>query len=178
MFGNKEVKEVKTEPRETHVTPTTTTTMHHPQPVITPVSREKKAGSVIGEGVSINGTMRVEGTLVIHGEFEGSITCSEQLIIGRSARVKADLDVGSATIGGRVEGRIYAKERVELETNSHLKGDVHAKSFVIQDGCFFQGNCAMGEAHDTSRRPSFHDKETTPKTTTTTTTTMKEQQAA
>jgi cytoskeletal protein CcmA (bactofilin family) len=170
MFGNKEVKDMKPETRETHTTnPTTpaTTTVHHTQPTVSPVLREKKTGSVIGEGVSINGTMRVEGTLVIHGEFEGAITCSEQLIIGRSARVKADLDVGSATIGGRVEGRIYAKERVELETNSHLKGDVHAKSFVIQDGCFFQGNCAMGEAHDTSRRPSFTEKEH--KTTTTTT---------
>ena len=161
MFGNKEVKEMKPETRETHTThPTTTTstTMHHPQPTVSPVLREKKTGSVIGEGVSINGTMRVEGTLVIHGEFEGSITCSDQLIIGRTARVKADLDVGSATIGGRVEGRIYAKERVELETNSHLKGDVHAKSFVIQDGCFFQGNCAMGEAHDSTRRPNFEEK--------------------
>jgi cytoskeletal protein CcmA (bactofilin family) len=156
MCGNKEVKEMKPETRETHTpTPTTNTTMHHTPPTVSPVLREKKTGSVIGEGVSINGTMRVEGTLVIHGEFEGAITCSEQLIIGRSARVKADLDVGSATIGGRVEGRIYAKERVELETNSHLKGDVHAKSFVIQDGCFFQGNCAMGEAHDSTRRPSF-----------------------
>lgn len=169
MFGNKDVKDMKPETRETT---TTSSTIHHPQPVITPIIREKKTGSVIGEGVSINGTMRVDGTLVIHGEFEGSITCTEQLIIGRTARVKADLDVGSATIGGRVEGRIYAKERVELETNSHSKGDVHAKSFVIQDGCFFQGNCAMGEAHDTSRpRPGF-DKETT------TTTTTKVQQAA
>jgi cytoskeletal protein CcmA (bactofilin family) len=164
MFGNKEVKDMKPETRETHTTnPTTapTTTVHHTQPTVSPVLREKKTGSVIGEGVSINGTMRVEGTLVIHGEFEGSITCTDQLIIGRSARVKADLDVGSATIGGRVEGRIYAKERVELETNSHLKGDVHAKSFVIQDGCFFQGNCAMGEAHDTSRKPNFEDKSVT-----------------
>jgi cytoskeletal protein CcmA (bactofilin family) len=70
--------------------------------------------------------------------------------------VKADLEVGSATIGGWVEGRVYAKERVELETSSHLKGDVHSKSFVIQDGCFFQGNCTMGEAHDASRnRPAL-----------------------
>jgi cytoskeletal protein CcmA (bactofilin family) len=71
--------------------------------------------------------------------------------------VKADLDVGSANIAGRVEGRVYAKERVELQTASHLKGDVHAKSFVIQDGCFFQGNCSMGEAHQPSSRPSFVD---------------------
>jgi len=137
MFGSKDTK------GEQAQIPTSVTT------------REKKTASVIGEGVSMNGKMTVDGTLIIHGEFEGSINCTEQLIVGKTARVKADLEVGSATIGGWVEGRVFAKERVELETSSHLKGDVHAKSFVIQDGCFFQGNCTMGEAHDASRtRPT------------------------
>jgi cytoskeletal protein CcmA (bactofilin family) len=138
MFGSKDTKETRIEPAHISATPTMTT-------------REKKAASVIGEGVSINGKVTVEGTLIIHGELEGALTCSEHLIVGKTGRVKADLEVGSATIGGWVEGRVFAKERVELETSSHLKGDVHSKSFVIQDGCFFQGNCTMGEAHEATR---------------------------
>ena len=103
-----------------------------------PVSapRKKNSSSVIGESVSFNGTLRVEGSMIIHGEVEGSITCTGELVVGKTGRIKADLDVGSAVVGGWVEGRISAKERVELQTDSHLKGDVHAKSFVIQDGCF------------------------------------------
>ena len=79
------------------------------------------------------------------------MSCTGHVTVGKSGRVKAEIEAGSATIGGWVEGKIYARERVELETNSHLKGDVHSKSFIIQDGCFFQGNCTMGEAHDASR---------------------------
>jgi cytoskeletal protein CcmA (bactofilin family) len=116
----------------------------------TAAPREKKVGSVIGDRVSFNGTLRVEGSITIHGQIEGSIACTGQLVVGKTGRVKADLDVGSASIAGQVEGKVFAKERVELQTDSHLKGDVHAKSFVIQDGCFFQGNCIMGEAHKTS----------------------------
>jgi len=148
MFGNKDSKENR-ESRDIRDVIRET-----PEPVVSraPMPREEKVNSVIGEHVSFNGTLKVDGSIVIHGEVEGNITCTDKLTIGRTGRVKADLDVGSANIAGRVEGRIFAKERVELQTASHLKGDVHAKSFVIQDGCFFQGNCAMGEAHQPSAR--------------------------
>ena len=136
MFGNKE-KDSST-PEE-----------QHDIPKVAP--RGKTVTSVIGERVSFNGTLKVEGSIEVHGEIEGSITCTEQLIVGKNGRVKADLDVGSVVIAGQVEGRVFAKERVELKTASHLKGDVHAQSFVIQDGCFFQGNCTMGNANKTTQ---------------------------
>lgn len=117
-------------------------------PVVTPStsSKEKRVNSVIGEGAAFSGTLRVDGSLVIHGDFEGTVTCTETLVVGKTGRLKAEMDVQSATIAGRVEGRIFAKERVELQTGSHFLGDVHSRSFVIQDGVFFQGNCTMGEA--------------------------------
>ena len=127
MFGNKE-KDNTPEERDVRTT-------------IAP--REQKVNSVIGERVTFNGTLKVEGSIEIHGEIEGSITCTDQLIVGKTGRVKADLDVGSAIIAGQVEGRVFAKERVELKTASHLKGDVHAQSFVIQDGCSFQGSTGL-----------------------------------
>ena len=136
MFGSKENKEkerVEKEPREVEAR------------IQSMVTREEPKASVIGEKVSLSGKLHVEGSIVIHGEVEGSISCTGQLTVGRTGRIKADLDVGSATIAGNVEGKVVAKGRVELQTDSHLKGDVQAKSFVIQDGCFFQGNCTMGE---------------------------------
>jgi cytoskeletal protein CcmA (bactofilin family) len=136
MFGNKDKENTPEEQRDVRTT-------------VAP--REQKVSSVIGERVSFNGTLKVEGSIEVHGEIEGSITCTDQLIVGKNGRVKADLDVGSAVIAGQVEGRVFAKERVELKTASHLKGDVHAQSFVIQDGCFFQGNCTMGNANKTGQ---------------------------
>ncbi len=131
MFGNKDKE----------------TTLDEQHEVRTVAPREHKVNSVIGERVTFKGTLKVDGSIEIHGDIEGSITCTDQLIVGKNGRVKADLDVGSAIIAGQVEGQVFAKERVELKTASHLKGDVHAQSFVIQDGCFFQGNCTMGNAN-------------------------------
>jgi cytoskeletal protein CcmA (bactofilin family) len=109
-------------------------------------AKEKRINSVIGEGSAFSGTLRIDGSLIIHGDFEGAVTCTDTLVVGKTGRVKAEIDVQGATIGGRVEGRIFAKERVELQTGCHFLGDVHSRSFVIQDGVFFQGNCTMGEA--------------------------------
>ena len=83
---------------------------------------ERKTDSVIGQGASMNGTLKIEGSLTVHGEFEGAINCSGRLMIGKTGKVKADLDVGSVSIAGHVEGKVYAKERVELQTASYLKG--------------------------------------------------------
>lgn len=152
MFGSKDTKDERDREKE-RILETT------PAP-----SRPQNTSSVIGEHVSLNGNLRVEGSIVIHGEVEGAITCTGELVVGKTGRVKADLDVGSCTIGGRVEGKIFAKGRVELETNSHLTGDVNANSFVIQDGCFFQGNCTMGEAKNTlsEAKTPLSEAKTTP----------------
>ncbi len=116
-------------------------------------AKEKRVNSLIGEGATFSGTLRVDGSLVIHGEFEGTISCTDSLVVGKTGRLKAEIDVQSATIAGRVEGRVFAKERVELQMGSHFLGDVHSRSFVIQDGVFFQGNCSMGEGQKSGPLP-------------------------
>jgi cytoskeletal protein CcmA (bactofilin family) len=149
MFGNREREKEKDMPQE-----------QHPPQQAAPV-RERRTDTVLGQGTSFNGSLQVEGSLTIHGELEGSVTCSGHLVVGKTGRVKADLDVGSTLIGGKVEGSVKAKDRVELQTASILKGDVHAKSFVIQDGCSFQGNCTMGNAADLER-PMTQDSKSEP----------------
>jgi cytoskeletal protein CcmA (bactofilin family) len=147
MFGSKDVKETK------ETTPAVTTRERiERSPDRTAERPIASTTSVIGEKVSLNGTLNVEGNIVINGQVEGSVTCTGQLTVGKTGKVRADLEVGSIVIGGWVEGKVHARERVELQTESHLKGDVHAKSFVIQDGCFFQGNCIMGEAAEPRSR--------------------------
>jgi cytoskeletal protein CcmA (bactofilin family) len=143
MFGNRE------RDRDAPQDQTVQQPQTHSQPVAP--ARERRTDTVIGQGTHFNGTLRVDGSLTIHGEFEGAVTCTGHLVVGKTGKVTADLDVGSTLIGGKVEGSVRAKDRVELQTASLLKGDVHAKSFVIQDGCSFQGNCTMGNAAEFER---------------------------
>ncbi len=106
----------------------------------------ERSTTIIGNGASFNGVVRVNGSLRIDGEVEGQLQVTEAITIGPTGVVKAEISANSAIIGGRIKGRIWAKEKVVLQRGSRLEGDVHAALFKIEDGAFFQGNCAMGEA--------------------------------
>ncbi len=104
--------------------------------------------SIFGEGSSFKGNVRIQGSLRVDGEFEGNLTVSESLIVGKSGTVKAEVEVGEAVVGGRVIGRIRASERVELQTGARMEGDVFTQSFMIEDGVFFRGSCHMGREEE------------------------------
>jgi cytoskeletal protein CcmA (bactofilin family) len=117
----------------------------------TPSAATSQEHTMLGQGASFSGDLRVQGDLVINGEFEGTIACTGDLQLGKTGRVKAEVECVVATIAGRMEGKIFAKGRVELQGGSHFEGDVQAKSFMIQEGVFFQGNCSMGDASANKR---------------------------
>lgn len=94
--------------------------------------------SILGEGSSFKGNVRIEGSMRVDGEFEGNLSVTETLIVGKGGTVKAEVEVGEAVVAGRVVGRIRATDRVELQTGSKMEGDVHTLSFMIQDGVFFR----------------------------------------
>jgi cytoskeletal protein CcmA (bactofilin family) len=148
MFGNKNERDRVEPVQSTPVTPTVVQPATPPAPVVHHVA-EKSGHTTLSEGSSFQGTLRVQGSLTVHGSFEGSVSCTENLLVGKTARIKADIDAKSAVIGGRVEGSLKVRERVELQTGCTLLGDVQARSFVIQDDCHYQGRCVMGkEGHD------------------------------
>lgn len=108
------------------------------------IAGEGKMNSIIGKGCKINGTVMIsEGTIRIDGEFEGNITCPDTLVIGKDGRVKAEIKVKSAVVGGTVIGNIDAKEKIELQAGSRLEGDIKTSRLVIDEGVFFEGNCKM-----------------------------------
>ncbi len=106
---------------------------------------EDRLNSIIGKGCMINGTIEVqEGTLRIDGCSEGTINCPGTLIVGKSGKVRADIKVKNAVIGGTVLGNIEAREKIELQTGSRLEGDIKTTSLVIDEGVFFEGACKIG----------------------------------
>jgi cytoskeletal protein CcmA (bactofilin family) len=107
--------------------------------------------SIIAQGCKFDGKVEVRGTLRIEGEFKGDIGTPESLVIGKSGVVHAKVKVKNAIIGGQLFGNIVAENKIELQSGSHVEGDIKTKRLVIDEGVFFEGNCSMGSAH---RQPS------------------------
>ena len=117
--------------------------------------------SILGPGCKVKGSIDIKGTLRIDGDFDGEINCPETLIIGKSGVVKADVKVKNAVIGGKLVGNVSATNKIELQTGSHVEGDISTARLVIDEGVFFEGACKMGtQPTPTSTSKPSMEKET------------------
>ncbi len=90
----------------------------------------------------IKGTIKFGEAMKIDGKFDGElITDNGELTVGKTGNVKANINVRSAVIEGRVDGNIKASDKVELKQKAHLIGDLQAKTLVIEEGVVFVGQC-------------------------------------
>lgn len=115
---------------------------------------EGNLNSILGPGCKVKGNIDLKGTLRIDGDFDGEITCPETLIIGKSGVVKADVNVKNAVIGGKLVGNVNATNKIELQTGSHVEGDISTARLVIDEGVFFEGACKMGTQSQGISTPS------------------------
>jgi cytoskeletal protein CcmA (bactofilin family) len=104
--------------------------------------------SILGENCRFNGNVEAKGTLRIDGVLDGKIEASDTVIVGKGGTVKGEIHAAHAVVSGTVEGNIFAKRKVELESGSRLIGDVESVSLVIEDGVFFEGSSKMKKESD------------------------------
>lgn len=101
------------------------------------------AGTVIGEGLTIEGEFASEDEIVVHGTVRGTLTSSANVGVGSSGVVEADIGADSLSIAGQVTGDVTASQRVDIQAGGRLIGDVKASRLTIADGASFKGNVDM-----------------------------------
>ena len=94
-----------------------------PEPVAAPAtprntpveSRSKTEGATIGPSISIKGDLTGGEDLIIQGQVEGRIDLKQNNVtVGKSGRVKADIHGRMITIEGEVEGNLFGEEQILL----------------------------------------------------------------
>lgn len=95
--------------------------------------------TVIGEHTRLLGNLEGKGSLRIDGEVEGEIKIESHLIIGPKGRVRGGVSANTITVAGRIDGDIFAKERVELLSSSHIKGNITSARIEMKEGAILQG---------------------------------------
>ena len=96
--------------------------------------------TLIGKGSVLEGKIKIEGVARIDGKIKGEIEVTDSLVIGTTAEIEADITAKSAVIGGKVTGKIFAPEKVELQSKSMIIGEITTKNLIIEDGAVFQGS--------------------------------------
>jgi cytoskeletal protein CcmA (bactofilin family) len=106
-------------------------------PAISPaVSGEKTS---IGENISIKGSIRGKGDLVIKGTVKGDIDLDKHhLTVGPTGKVEAEIRAEHVTISGRLSGNINALGKVEITKTAEFSGEIKAKRISVEDGAYLK----------------------------------------
>ena len=123
-------------PPPTDATPASTQTA----PRVQPAGADE---TVIGEGASIEGTVRSDRSIRVRGAVQGEIESKQQVVVEESAKVSARISAEHVTVLGEVDGSIECSGRLEIASSARVTGEVSASTLVIQEGAFFEGNLRM-----------------------------------
>ncbi|MFO0760386.1 MAG: polymer-forming cytoskeletal protein [Byssovorax sp.] len=101
------------------------------------------AGTIIGQGITIEGELTSDEEVVVAGTVRGKLSADGPVTVDAGAVVEADIGASTLSIGGSVTGNVSATERVDLLAGARLIGDVKAARLTIADGASFKGNVDM-----------------------------------
>ena len=108
--------------------------------------------TLISEDAFFHGTLAAKGSLRVEGVFEGDISDAVNVEVGARGRILGNVAAESVTVAGEVVGNLVASSSVELLPTARLSGDIRTAKLRVDEGAFFDGNCAMGGGADKQPR--------------------------
>jgi cytoskeletal protein CcmA (bactofilin family) len=110
---------------------TDTVPSHIPAPV--------EGKTIIGEQITIDGTIQGKEDLLIEGSVKGRIEVeTHHLTVGPMGQVEAEIQASNVTISGRLVGNINAAGKVEITKEADFNGEIKAKSISVEDGAYLK----------------------------------------
>jgi len=108
----------------------------------TPIEKSE-IKAFLGPGSQFEGKLVFNEIVRLDGAFRGEITSHDTLIVGESAEIQADVQVGTLIMSGRFKGNVKAKTRVELRAPAQVDGSIETPALSIEDGVTLNGTVTM-----------------------------------
>ena len=109
------------------------------------LTSSKSENTIIGEKISIEGTIRAEENLTIEGFMKGNVKIEKHSFgVGSKGRVEGEIRANNVLISGLLHGKVNATGKVEITKNADFYGTIKADSIAIEEGAFFKGEIELG----------------------------------
>jgi len=96
--------------------------------------------ALIGSSIHIKGEVSAQEPLTIAGHITGSIdVAGHRLTLTEASHIDADIKAHTIVVGGQVNGKMNAEERIIVEPTATLVGDVSAPVLTVREGAMLQG---------------------------------------
>ena len=101
-----------------------------------------------GESLRIKGEITANEDLRFEGEIEGTISVPDHtVIVGRTARVHADVSAKSIVVAGTLMGSAVARERCEVQEAATLEGTIESPRIAVKEGATLMAQVIMPAKH-------------------------------
>jgi cytoskeletal protein CcmA (bactofilin family) len=117
-------------------------------------TNSEKFDTIIGRTTTIQGTLvlldsvRVDGRVL--GNIESAPDCKIAVAIGPTGEVTGDVKAHRVMVAGKVFGNIHAIDRVELQKDSLVQGDISYGSIAVEHGAKLSGLVIQSKDADES----------------------------
>jgi len=104
---------------------------------------QERFDTIIGRTTQIYGRLVLLDSVRIDGKVVGNIETTKDnkvtVAIGSTGEVSGDITAHRVMVAGKVEGNIYAAERVEFHKDSVVQGDISYGSIAVEHGAKLLG---------------------------------------
>lgn len=128
-------------------------------------SDSPRAAASIGQGIRIKGEVTGTEDLFVDGFVEGKLNLAADcsLTIGPNGNIKADLVAREIIVRGKVEGKVIARDKLQIGSTGEINGEVQTGRLAIEDGATLRGKVEAGRM-ETARTAAAAAASTTAKT--------------
>ena len=109
-------------------------------------------------GSHIQGELHFEETFRIDGKVTGKVISQGDLVVGEKGEIEGEIRVGRVFVAGEVRGQITASRRIEIGPGGRVLADLETPALVVEEGAFYEGQCAMARPAKASAEPASGPK--------------------
>jgi len=111
--------------------------------------------TIIGPSVKVEGDFVTEGNIIVEGTICGTIKTSQNIKVGPSSKIFANIWADNALVAGEIQGNLNIANKLELTASAKIFGDIKTAVLSIASGATINGKCQMTDNKNKSVRPEF-----------------------
>ncbi|MCF6178048.1 MAG: polymer-forming cytoskeletal protein [Geopsychrobacter sp.] len=104
----------------------------------------------LGPGSKFEGKLSFDEMVRVDGLFIGEINSSDILVVGDSAEIEGNINVGRLVLSGQFKGNIVAAQSVLLHAPARVEGLIETPVLQIDEQVVFNGEIRMLTAVENS----------------------------
>lgn len=103
---------------------------------------KQEVSTIIGGTTTLEGDIHFTGVIKVDGKINGNLIAENEhsvLILNDGGQIEGEVRVPNMIINGRINGNVYASEKIDLYPKAQISGDVHYYLLEMEVGAEVNG---------------------------------------